>query len=115
MVWCHQVFDSVPHLPLMEKIRLINLQELIIQWLNNYLTERSQVVVIKWFSVIRTPGALGCPTGLCVRASVVSHLFQRFFPVLFRASVQKSIYLQMTSFFIKLFQILTTMPPYSWQ
>ena len=41
-----KAFDSVPHSPLMAKIRSLDLHEPLVCWLNNYLANRSQVVVV---------------------------------------------------------------------
>ena len=41
-----KAFDSVPHLPLMAKIRALGLPENVTQWLNNYLADRFQGVVV---------------------------------------------------------------------
>ena len=42
----HKAFDSVPHKPLMTKISSLNLDEHISTWINNYLANRRQVVVV---------------------------------------------------------------------
>ena len=41
-----KAFDSVPHLPLMDKIRSLDLHETISRWINNYLANRTQVVAV---------------------------------------------------------------------
>ena len=41
-----KAFDSVPHAPLMMKIYSLGLDENITQWLNNYLADRTQAVVV---------------------------------------------------------------------
>ena len=41
-----KAFDSVPHEPLMAKIYSLNLDERINVWINNYLANRRQVVVV---------------------------------------------------------------------
>ena len=41
-----KAFDSVPHFPLMAKIRSLGLPESITRWLNNYLADRFQMVVV---------------------------------------------------------------------
>ena len=41
-----KAFDSVPHFPLMTKIRSLGLPESITRWLNNYLADRFQMVVV---------------------------------------------------------------------
>ena len=41
-----KAFDSVPHLPLMAKIRSLDLHETISRWINNYIANRTQVVAV---------------------------------------------------------------------
>ena len=41
-----KAFDSVPHLPLLEKLSQIGTNPYILRWLQNYLTERKQYVVV---------------------------------------------------------------------
>ena len=41
-----KAFDSVPHVPLMEKVSLLGLDSNITQWLNNYLADRTQAVAV---------------------------------------------------------------------
>ena len=42
-----KAFNSVPHLPLIEKLEAFNLDPVIIVWINNYLFGRSQNVVVE--------------------------------------------------------------------
>ena len=41
-----KAFDSVPHLPLMGKLCSLDLHESLIRWFNNYLADRTQVVIV---------------------------------------------------------------------
>ena len=40
-----KAFDSVPHSPLMAKIRSLDLHESLARWLNNYLANCYQVII----------------------------------------------------------------------
>ena len=41
-----KAFDSVPHLPLLQKLKDIGLEQHILQWLTSYLSDRQQHVVV---------------------------------------------------------------------
>ena len=41
-----KAFDSVPHHPLIVKLRALGLDDCIINWVKNYLAERTQVVAV---------------------------------------------------------------------
>ncbi len=58
-----KAFDSVPHLPLMAKIRSLDLHECLIRWLNNYLANRSQVVAVNGSVSSEAAVLLGVPQG----------------------------------------------------
>ena len=40
-------FDTVPHLPLLQKLKQIGINPYILRWVRNYLTEREQFVVVE--------------------------------------------------------------------
>ena len=42
----HKAFDSVPHQLLMEKLKVIGLNDYLLHWLHTYLSNRKQVVVV---------------------------------------------------------------------
>ena len=42
-----KAFDSVPHLPLLQKLEQIGINPYILRWVRNYLTEREQFVVVE--------------------------------------------------------------------
>ena len=56
-------FDSVPHLPLLQKLRDIGLNQHILQWIASYLTNRQQYVVVGCTSSESTPMFSGVPQG----------------------------------------------------
>ena len=41
-----KAFDSVPHLPLLQKLKDIGLEQHVLQWLTSYLSDRQQRVVV---------------------------------------------------------------------
>ena len=58
-----KAFDSVPHLPLLQKLRDIGLNQHILQWIASYLTNRQQYVVVGGASSESTPVLSGIPQG----------------------------------------------------
>ena len=41
-----KAFDSVPHLPLLQKLEEIGISQFILKWVQSYLTERKQYVAV---------------------------------------------------------------------
>ena len=58
-----KAFDSVPHLPLLEKLISLNLDPHVICWIANYLTGRSQKVVVDGKASSAAPVLSGVPQG----------------------------------------------------
>ena len=59
-----KAFDSVPHLvPLMAKICSLDLHESLIRWFNNYLADRTQVVIVNSSESSETAVLSGVPQG----------------------------------------------------
>ena len=58
-----KAFDSVPHRPLMMKLRTLGLDDCIIYWLENYLTSRTQVVTVDGVESSPLPVLSGVPQG----------------------------------------------------
>ena len=58
-----KAFDSVPHMPLMEKIYSLVPHEIICRWINNYLADRTQAVVVNGSESSVTPVLSGVPQG----------------------------------------------------
>jgi len=56
-------FDSVPHLPLLQKLEDINLNQHILQWILSYLFNRQQHVVVDGATSAATPVLSGVPQG----------------------------------------------------
>ena len=58
-----KAFDSVPHGPLVNKLQHIGLNKHILHWIWNYLSNRSQQVVMNGSVSSSTPVASGVPQG----------------------------------------------------
>ena len=58
-----KAFDSVPHLALLAKLRHIGLSQDLISWIHNYLSDRSQCVVVNGATSERVPVSSGVPQG----------------------------------------------------
>ena len=58
-----KAFDSVPHRPLIVKLRAIGLDDCIINWIKNYLAERTQVVAVDGVESDPLPVLSGVPQG----------------------------------------------------
>ena len=58
-----KAFDSVPHLPLMSKLEAIGLEIGIVRWLQNYVTDRRQVVTVDSVESEDLPVLSGVPQG----------------------------------------------------
>ncbi len=56
-----KAFDSVPHLPLLQKLKDIDLNQYILQWISSYLCNRQQYVVVEGASSSTTPVLSGVP------------------------------------------------------
>jgi len=59
----HKAFDSVPHLPLLEKLVNLHFNRPILEWVTNYLTGRFQNVVVNGESSQLAPVMSGVPQG----------------------------------------------------
>ena len=58
-----KAFDSVPHRPLMTKFQQLGLSDHLLHWISNYLTSRSQRVVVNGAASFSTPVISGVPQG----------------------------------------------------
>ena len=58
-----KAFDSVPHSPLMAKLHSLGLNEYILRWINNYLSNRVQSVVVNGSESAPTEVLSGVPQG----------------------------------------------------
>ena len=59
-----KAFDSVPHLPLLQKLKDICLEQHILQWLTSYLSDRQQHVVVDGATSNASLVLSGVPQGL---------------------------------------------------
>ena len=58
-----KAFDSVPHRPLIIKLRALGLDDCIINWIKNYLADRTQVVAVDGVESDSLPVLSGVPQG----------------------------------------------------
>ena len=58
-----KAFDSVPHLPLIEKLEALNFDPVLIVWIRNYLFGRSQNVAVDGETSFPVPVLSGVPQG----------------------------------------------------
>ena len=58
-----KAFDSVPHLPLLEKLESLDFNIYIQKWITDYLTIRSQTVIVNGKSSLPAPVISGVPQG----------------------------------------------------
>ena len=58
-----KAFDSVPHIPLITKLQQLNLDPNIVSWVKNYLTDRTQCVVVNGAASAHLPVVSGVPQG----------------------------------------------------
>ena len=58
-----KAFDRVPHRPLLDKLRALNINPFVLQWLENYLMHRSQTVVVGGESSAPASVLSGVPQG----------------------------------------------------
>ena len=68
-----KAFDSVPHLPLLQKLEQIGINPYILGSVQSYLTERKQFVVVEG-SFSHTSSSFWSPTRLCPGTLAVCHL-----------------------------------------
>jgi len=58
-----KAFDSVPHFPLLNKLKNIELEQHVLQWLTSYLSDRQQYVVVDGATSKTSPVLSGVPQG----------------------------------------------------
>jgi len=56
-----QAFDSVTHIPLISQLQQLNLDPNIISWVKNYLSDRTQCVIVNGVASDYLPGVSGVP------------------------------------------------------
>ena len=76
-----KAFDSVPHLPLLNKLKNIELEQHVLQWLTSYLSDRQQYVVVDGATSKTSPcSVVRGTTRICLRSFVISDLHQLCVP-----------------------------------
>ncbi len=60
-----KAFDSVPHYPLLDKLKQIGFNPFVTKWIENYLSERFQLVVLDGVESSLLPVISGVPQGEC--------------------------------------------------
>jgi len=65
VVFCDlsKAFDTLPHLPLLQKLSEIGLDSCLIRWIGSYLAGRSQFVSIDGYNSTTLPVLSGVPQG----------------------------------------------------
>ena len=58
-----KAFDSVPHLPLLDQLQVINVNPYLQKWISNYLSDRFQFVTFEGVSSDKLPVVSGVPQG----------------------------------------------------
>ena len=71
----HSWSDSVPHIPLITKLQQLNLEPNIVSWVRNYLSDRSQGVVIDGAASEYLPD-IWCPARVSSRSTLIFDLHQ---------------------------------------
>lgn len=88
-----KAFDLVPHIPLLQKLANINIDPYILKWVQNYLTDRRQYVVVEGLSSPTLNFLSGVPSRFCPwPTSFISMML-----LTASLTVVKWTYLQMTS------------------
>ena len=58
-----KAFDTVPHLPLLETLQNLNINEYLLRWIKSYLLQRSQYVAVEGHDSSMLPVVSGVPQG----------------------------------------------------
>jgi len=58
-----KAFDSVPHIPLISNLQQLNLDPNIVSWVKNYLSDRTQCVIVNDVASDYLPVVSGVPQG----------------------------------------------------
>ena len=58
-----KAFDSVPHRSLIAKLRQLNINKFLLKWIVDYLTDRTQCIVVEGATFPSQPVLSGVPQG----------------------------------------------------
>ena len=58
-----KAFDTVPHIPLLDTLKELNIDKYILRWIESYLFKRSQYVAVEGFDSSLLPVVSGVPQG----------------------------------------------------
>ena len=67
-----KAFNSVPHRPLMEKLFALNLNPFLSRWISDYLTDRTQQVIVEGATSNVIEVLSGVPQGSILGPSVLN-------------------------------------------
>ena len=70
-----KAFDKVPHSPLMDKLAALGVNIYLLRWLWDYLSNRSQYVVVNGSASNLVHATSGVPKALCL-VPFIPHLYQ---------------------------------------
>ena len=70
-----KAFDSVPHRALLSKLESLNLNSMLLRWVQSHLAGRTQQVVLNGTTSDPLPVLLGVPQG-CHWSSTISYIYQ---------------------------------------
>ena len=71
-----KAFDTVSHLPLLQKLSEVGLDHYLIRWIRSYLASRSQFVSINGLQLCHPTCTIRCPVRHGTWSDVVCQLYQ---------------------------------------
>ena len=72
-----KAFDKVPHRRLLYKLKYYGIQENTLLWIQAFLSDRTQTVVVNGISSNTVPVTSRCSPGECMGPYLISHLHKR--------------------------------------
>ena len=71
-----KAFDKVPHKRLITKLESYGLSNQIIKWVNNFLNERNQKVMVNGNESSNRPVTIAIPLGGCLRTYTICNIYK---------------------------------------